>query len=33
MHDWIDVASDALAGIFRGAAEIIASGSSFQTTN
>jgi hypothetical protein len=25
MHDWIDVASDAFAGIFRGAAEIIAS--------
>jgi hypothetical protein len=33
MHDWIDVASDAFAGIFRGAAEIVASGSSFQTTN
>jgi len=33
MHDWIDVASDAFAGIFRGAAEIIATGSSFQTTN
>jgi hypothetical protein len=31
MHDWIDVASDAFAGIFRGAAEIIALG--FQLPN
>jgi hypothetical protein len=23
MHDWIDVASDAFAGIFRAAAEIV----------
>jgi hypothetical protein len=30
MHDWIDVASDAFAGIFRAAAEIVAS---FQTAN
>jgi hypothetical protein len=33
MHDWIDVASDAFAGIFRGAEETIASGSGFLTTN
>jgi hypothetical protein len=33
MHDWTDVASDASAGIFREAAEAIASGSSLQTAN
>jgi hypothetical protein len=32
MHDWGDVASDAIAAIFRTAEETIASGSSFHSS-